>query len=100
MRIIVKFFTLIILLPYILIASSCNKSPGCICNDGHLSHSSGSGTCSWHGGIDHYVDTKEIDVIDTIWLVAILGFTAYVIIGITIVDIKEKRRKTRLAKKV
>lgn len=27
---------------------------GAICNDGWTSHSQGRGTCSWHGGVDHY----------------------------------------------
>ena len=40
---------------------SCTKGKGAICNDGWRSHSIGSGTCSWHGGIDHYIDPNEID---------------------------------------
>ncbi len=48
---------------------SCRKGKGAICNDGWRSHSTGSGTCSWHGGIDHYVDPNEIDVGSTAMLI-------------------------------
>jgi hypothetical protein len=51
---------------------SCHKSPGAICNDGHRSYSKGRGTCSWHGGVDHYIDTKEIDIPKTVGLVVIV----------------------------
>ena len=38
---------------------------GAICRDGSLSHSHGPGTCSYHGGVQQYVDTfvygKTID---------------------------------------
>lgn len=27
---------------------------GAVCNDGHISHSQGRGTCSWHSGVDYY----------------------------------------------
>ena len=27
---------------------------GAICNDGHVSHSQGRGTCSYHQGVDYY----------------------------------------------
>ena len=30
---------------------------GAICRDGWMSHSHGPGTCSYHGGVDHYIDT-------------------------------------------
>ena len=30
------------------------------CNDGTTSSSTGSGTCSWHGGIDYYYDSNYI----------------------------------------
>ena len=28
---------------------------GAICEDGWRSSSTGSGTCSWHGGVDHWI---------------------------------------------
>jgi len=39
------------------------KSPvrytyGSVCRDGWLSDSTGRGTCSWHGGVDHVVQYK------------------------------------------
>lgn len=62
---------------------ACRKGEGAICNDGWRSHSTGSGTCSWHGGVHHYIDPEEIDVWNTslliiliiggIWLIRILG---------------------------
>ena len=30
-----------------------------ICNDGWISKSSGSGTCSWHGGVKKWLNKKE-----------------------------------------
>lgn len=36
-------------------------SNGARCNDGWISRSQGPGTCSWHGGVDHYI-FKEIQV--------------------------------------
>ncbi|MCE2681534.1 MAG: hypothetical protein ACK49D_10160 [Flavobacteriia bacterium] len=57
--------------------SSCKQGKGAICNDGWRSHSTGSGTCSWHDGVDHYLDPNEIDVGKTLLLiivVVIIGF--------------------------
>lgn len=51
---------------------SCHKSPGAICNDGWRSHSTGRGTCSWHGGVNHYIDTDEISIPKTTGLIIIL----------------------------
>ena len=51
---------------------SCHKSPGAICRDGHRSYSTGRGTCSWHGGVDHYIDTDEISIPKTAGLTVIL----------------------------
>lgn len=31
------------------------SGPITICNDGWISHSTGSGTCSWHDGVRQYV---------------------------------------------
>lgn len=56
----------------IFILLSCKKGKGAICNDGWRSHSTGSGTCSWHDGIDHYIDPNEIDVVKTTFLVIFL----------------------------
>lgn len=56
----------------IFLISACKKGKGAICNDGWRSHSTGSGTCSWHGGIDHYVDPNEIDVTRTFILVVLI----------------------------
>ena len=36
---------------------------GAICNDGWISKSSGSGTCSWHGGVFEWIDV-DIDSFD------------------------------------
>jgi hypothetical protein len=60
---------------------SCHQSPGAICRDGHRSYSTGRGTCSWHGGVAHYVDTKEISVPKTAGLIAFLGFVGLVVFG-------------------
>lgn len=60
---------------------SCHKSSGAICNDGSRSYSTGRGTCSWHGGVDHYIDTKEISVPKTAGLIIILGFVGFAMIG-------------------
>ena len=34
--------------------SNKRKFNGAVCRDGSISHSQGSGTCSWHGGVCHY----------------------------------------------
>lgn len=34
-----------------------------ICNDGTYSYSWGSGTCSWHGGVNHWVTPKSTEEI-------------------------------------
>lgn len=34
--------------------SNKHKFNGAICNDGWISHSQGSGTCSWHSGVNFY----------------------------------------------
>ena len=34
----------------------CNKvRVGAVCNDGWISSSTGSGTCSWHGGVNYWL---------------------------------------------
>jgi hypothetical protein len=55
-----------------LILTACRKGKGAICNDGWRSHSTGSGTCSWHGGIDHYIDPNEIDGGKTALLIVLI----------------------------
>lgn len=70
----------LLLLLFTFLIFACKKGKGAICNDGWRSHSTGQGTCSWHGGIDHYIDPEEIDITDTIGLVAILAFIGYVVI--------------------
>jgi hypothetical protein len=55
-----------------LVFTSCKKGKGAICNDGWRSHSTGSGTCSWHGGIDHYIDPDETDVFKTSMLIVLI----------------------------
>jgi hypothetical protein len=52
----------------LFLVTACRKGKGAICNDGWRSHSTGSGTCSWHGGIDHYIDPNEIDSGKTVLL--------------------------------
>jgi hypothetical protein len=65
--------------------NSCHKSPGAVCNDGSTSHSTGRGTCSWHGGVDHYIDTSEISISKTTGLVILL-----IIGGSTLIQNKKK----------
>ncbi len=65
----VKIAARIFLITIVLLLSSCKKGKGAICNDGWRSHSTGSGTCSWHGGIDHYIDPDETDGFKTTLLV-------------------------------
>jgi hypothetical protein len=57
---------------FLFLATACRKGKGAICNDGWRSHSTGSGTCSWHGGVDHYIDPNEVDVGKTVLLVIVL----------------------------
>jgi hypothetical protein len=52
--------------------SACKKGKGAVCNDGSESHSTGSGTCSWHDGVHHYIDPNEIAIGRTILLIIIL----------------------------
>lgn len=35
------------------------KFNGSVCNDGHISHSQGRGTCSWHGGVNYSFDKGD-----------------------------------------
>jgi hypothetical protein len=65
----IKIAAKFLLLAIVLLLSSCKKGKGAICNDGWRSYSTGSGTCSWHGGIDHYIDPNETDGFKTTLLV-------------------------------
>lgn len=79
-----KFNRMLIILVFLTFSTlfiSCHKSPGAICNDGWRSHSTGRGTCSWHGGVSHYVDTDEISIPKTAGLIIILIFAGYIFIG-------------------
>lgn len=59
--------------------TACKQGKGAICKDGWRSHSTGSGTCSWHGGVDYYLDPDEISVGKTAVLVIILIISFLVI---------------------
>ena len=48
-----------LLLLSLLFLLSVNSYAGAICNDGWISKSSGSGTCSWHGGVKKWLNKKE-----------------------------------------
>ena len=48
-----------LLLLFLLFLLSVNSYAGAICNDGWISKSSGSGTCSWHGGVKKWLNKKE-----------------------------------------
>lgn len=52
--------------------SSCKKGTCAVCNDGTTSYSKGRGTCSWHGGVDHYTDPNEISVFKTAILLGLI----------------------------
>ena len=72
-------------LTFLFCFSSCHKTAGAICNDGHRSYSTGRGTCSWHGGVDHYINTNEISIPNTVGLV-VLGL----LIGGIFINIDKK----------
>jgi hypothetical protein len=61
-------------LPITLILLCCTKGKGAVCIDGSHSSSTGRGTCSWHGGVDHYIDPNEISYFKTFFLVLIILF--------------------------
>ena len=77
----IKYIAFFALLFLSIIMTSCHKSPGAICNDGHRSFSKGSGTCSWHGGVDHYIDTDEISIPKTAGLIIVFIFIGSIFIG-------------------
>jgi hypothetical protein len=86
-----EFFIKTVLIIILPIINSCKKGKGAICNDGTRSHSTGSGTCSWHGGVKHYINPNEISIPDTIGLVLLLIFSTW-FIGNLINDNKKKKR--------
>jgi hypothetical protein len=53
--------TLLVLLLFLL---SFNSYADAICNDGWISKSSGSGTCSWHEGVKKWLDEDGDSIID------------------------------------
>ena len=65
----------------LLFLFSCTKGKGAVCNDGTISNSTGCGTCSWHGGVDHYLDPNEISIEKTIVLVVLLTIAIYFYFG-------------------
>lgn len=69
---------------------SCHEGPGAICRDGHRSYSTGRGTCSWHGGIDHWVDGKEISIPRTAGLIAFIGF-----VGLAVFEGSKNKTKNK-----
>ena len=46
---------------YLLLSLSCIGSSyaDALCNDGWISKSSGSGTCSWHGGVKKWLEKNK-----------------------------------------
>ena len=44
-----------------ILVMTCEKNPtegtrcGAVCNDGTTSDATGSGACSYHGGVDHWI---------------------------------------------
>lgn len=76
-----------------LIISSCKKGKGAICNDGSRSYSTGQGTCSWHGGVDHYVDPNEIDGLSTVLLFVFIAVVLWFLYHF-LKDEKKEKLKT------
>jgi len=69
-----KFLNQLFLYCSLLFLWACKKGKGAICHDGWESHSTGRGTCSWHGGVDHYIDPNEIAIGRTTFLIIFLVF--------------------------
>ena len=44
---------------FLLFLLSSNSYADALCNDGWISKSSGSGTCSWHGGVKKWLNKKK-----------------------------------------
>lgn len=69
---ITRIFFILYFLLNVIFLPSCTKGKGAVCNDGSTSNSTGSGTCSWHGGVDYYIDPDEISYPKTFFLIAII----------------------------
>lgn len=69
-----RLVLIVTLVAFSFLLGSCHKSPGAICNDGHRSYSTGRGTCSYHGGVDHYINTDEISIPGTLGLIVVIIF--------------------------
>jgi hypothetical protein len=78
-----KLYGFLLLLLFPILLGSCKKGKGAVCNDGWRSHSTGPGTCSWHGGVDHYLNPNEIDIGNTIFLVIVLIISLIFIINVS-----------------
>lgn len=53
-----KMLRLLVMLVIAVSLQSATAGPAsadAVCEDGSYSYSSGSGTCSWHGGVDYWV---------------------------------------------
>ena len=74
-----KFLNSLLLVLLFIVILSCKQGDGAVCNDGSTTTSTGSGTCSWHGGVDHYLDPNEISVTKTAVLIFIILLTTYFI---------------------
>ena len=77
----IRLVIFLTLLSFSTLVISCHKSPGAICNDGHRSYSTGRGTGSWHGGVNHYIDTDEISIPKTVGLIVVIIIVGRVFIG-------------------
>lgn len=50
---------LLLLIGYCLFFADTSRRIGAICGDDRLSQSTGSGTCSWHGGVDVWLTERS-----------------------------------------
>lgn len=100
-----KYIWLIVAIPTISIFIFMIVNPTkevfdhCICNDGSISYSNGSGTCSWHGGIDEKIYReieKDLDFSD-IFVALVNSLIGGPIIGVVIfflITIMQPRNRT------
>jgi len=56
-----SILTIITFTIFLVSLSSCDpgERSGAICNDGWKSNSTGRGTCSSHGGVDHWIHEND-----------------------------------------
>ena len=59
-----KQLLLLLLISFGLIGASYADA---VCKDGWISKSSGSGTCSWHGGVKNWLNKKKFNDDDFHW---------------------------------